>query len=76
MKFKAVLTFALLFAATGAHAASSGITMLRDAAILHDEQRIRLLIDKEVQAEHRRDFNALDKAIGALSNATDPLMSH
>jgi hypothetical protein len=73
MKFIAVLTMAILFAT---NARGSGLTMLRDAAILHDAQRIRLLIDKEVQAEHRRDFHALDQAIGALSKATDPLVSH
>jgi len=76
MKFATVLTITILFAATSAHANSSAKTMLRDAAILHDEQRVRLLIDNEVQAEHRRDFHALDQAIGALSRASDPLMSH
>jgi hypothetical protein len=75
MKFTAVLITAILFA-TNAHALSSGLTMLEDAAILHDQQQIRTLIDKEVQAEHRRDFPALDKAISALSKATDPLTSH
>jgi hypothetical protein len=75
MKFHAVLTMAILLTAVGAQATTSAKTMLRDAAISHDEHRIRLLIDKEVQAEHRRNFHALDKAIGALSRATDPLTS-
>ena len=74
MKF-AILPLVFLLA-TGAHATSVGMTMLRDAAILHDDQRIRTLIHKEVRAEQRGDFQAVKQAIGALGKATDPPPSH
>jgi hypothetical protein len=67
----AVLPLVLLFA-TRAHATNAGMTMLRHAAILHDDQRIKSLIHKEVQAEQRHDFQALKQAISALGKATDP----
>jgi hypothetical protein len=74
MKF-AILPLVLLFA-TSAHATNVGVMMLRDAADLHDDQRIRSLIHKEVRAEQRGDFKAEKQAISALGQATDPPKSH
>jgi hypothetical protein len=45
MRF-AILPLVLLFATGASHATSVGMTMLRDAAILHDDQRIKSLIHK------------------------------
>jgi hypothetical protein len=75
MKF-AILPLVLLFATGASHATSVGMTMLRDAAILHDDQRIKSLISKEVRAEQRHDFQALKQAVSALGEATDPPPSH
>ena len=75
MKF-AILPLVLLFATSAAHATNIGMTMLREAAILHDDQRITSLIHKEVRAEQRHDFQALKQAISALGKATDPPPSH
>jgi hypothetical protein len=72
MRFAVTLALVLLFVSS-AHATSAGLMMLRDAAILHDDQRIRSLIDQEVRAGKRGDFQALNRAISALSKATDPL---
>lgn len=66
------MTLMFIFAA-GVHATGPASKMLRDAAIFHDEQRIKHLIDKEVQAMRQDDFQALSRAIGDLSKATDPL---
>jgi hypothetical protein len=71
MKF-AILPLFLLFATRAAHATNIGMTMLREAAILHDDQRIKSLISKEVRAEQRHDFQALKQAVSALGEATDP----
>jgi hypothetical protein len=68
----AILPLVLLFT-TSAHATNVGTMMLRDAAILHDDQRIRSLIHKEVRGEQRGDFQAVKQAI---SKATDPPRSH
>lgn len=75
MKF-AILPLVLLFAASASHATNVGMMMLRHAAILHDDQRIKSLIHKEVQAEQRHDFQALKQAISALGKAADPPRSH
>jgi hypothetical protein len=75
MKF-VIVPVVLLFATSAAHATNIGMTMLRDAAILHDDQRIKSLIHKEVRAEQRHDFKALKQAISALGKATDPPPSH
>jgi len=58
------------------HATNVGMIMLRDAALLHDDQRIRSLIHKQVQAEQRGDFQAVKQAIGAIGKETDPPQSH
>jgi hypothetical protein len=73
MKF-AILPL-LLFAISASHATTVGVMMLRDAAVLHDEQRVRSLIDKEVRAQQRGDLQAEKQAIRALGKATDPLPS-
>jgi hypothetical protein len=75
MKF-AILPLVLLFATSAVRATNIGMTMLREAAILHDDQRIKSLIHEEVRAERRHDFRALKQAISALGKATDPLPSH
>jgi hypothetical protein len=71
MKF-VIVPVVLLFATSAAHATNIGMTMLREAAILHDDQRIKSLISKEVRAEQRHDFQALKQAVSALGEATDP----
>jgi hypothetical protein len=70
MRSTAILISVLL--ANAAHATGAAPLMLRDAALFHDEQRIRSLINKEVLAEQQGDSHAEDQAIIAISKATDP----
>jgi hypothetical protein len=73
---KLVILPLLLLFTSSAHATTVGIMMLHDAAIFHDDQRIKSLIHKEVRAEQRHDFQALKQAISAIGKATDPPRAH
>jgi len=70
LKFVPLLVPILLFA-TGSHA--TGLKLLRDAAIFHDEHRIVSLIHKEVRAEETGDFQSFKQALSALSKESNPL---
>jgi hypothetical protein len=70
MRISVILIAILL--ANGAYAGGAVHMMLRDAALFHDEQHIRTLIGKEVQAEQKGDLEAEDQAIVAISKTTNP----
>jgi hypothetical protein len=61
----------LLLAVSSAHAERYGASkMLRDASIYHDEERIRSLLSREVEAEQSNDYTALKEVLRQLGAAT------
>jgi len=72
MKYASFFLAIVFLAFTGARAQSNvGVQkMLRDASVYHDEERIRSLIAREVDAENRHDYVALKQVMMNLGNAT------
>jgi hypothetical protein len=73
MKYTSLFLTSVLLVFTSAHAQSHlGVPkMLREASVYHDEERIRSLIAREVDAEKSRDYVTMKQVIGKLSSAPD-----
>jgi hypothetical protein len=73
MNYASLFLATVLLALTSAHAGSyfGARKMLRDASVYHDEEHIRSLISREVDAEDRHDYIALRQVIKQLGDAAD-----